>query len=150
MIVNCEKLIRSSGLEMVWIVRLTALSFIFQILIFLFATIAKFLLKDANFGITPTFLDSLKITFYIVFYCAFIYTIIKNKGVAHILKSLFSFFFFLTIINSLIIFSGVFITPKKYRDLESFILIELSSENKKYKPTVLEKIYQKLFNKNSS
>ncbi len=144
MIGRCEKFIKSSSLEAIWVYRFIIFSFGFQFFFFLIISIFGFTFKRANFYITDDFSNKGNQLFYLFFFAIFLISVIKKKGFPSILKSGIKFFFFLFMTNSLIIFSNSFIIPQKYDDIENFILIEDPKEQKKLRITFIEKLLKKI------
>jgi hypothetical protein len=126
MIGKFENFIRNSGLETLWIVRFVIFSVALQILIFLFLSITKLILRNANFELDYKFSDTLNIIFYSAFFSVFLYSIIKNKGFSKILKSIFRFLFFCFYVNMIMNYglAGTVIIPQKYNNWDDFILFE--------------------------
>lgn len=148
MIIKLEKFIENSGLEMIWVLRFITFSFALQIFIFLILFISQSVLVNANFKLSHTFINTLDIVFYSIFSSIFLYSIIKNREISDFLKSLFRFFFFLIITNTFLIFSaGEFIIPSKYKNWESFILVDHSvlDEEKESRISYIKKFLNKIF-----
>lgn len=145
MVIKFEKFIESSGLELLWVLRLIGFSFLLQFFIFLFFYATEILFENANFKLNQGSFDNFVNILYIIFYIIFLYSIIVKKGLSLILKSLIRFFFFLTITNSLIMFSTSYVVPAKFKDWESFILVEKVGDKQDKKVGYIEKILNKIF-----
>ena len=145
MISKFEKFIKNSSFEVTWIVYYVIFQISVGILNFLIFGIDK-INGSIDF---PEIYDNIWKYSIIVFIIVFIFAILSKKGFSKLISSFITFCFFYILSSMFVSQSPELIIPRKYEDLDAFIIEENELDKKQYKETLIEILFKKIFNKNS-
>lgn len=145
MISRFENFIKNSRFEVTWIIYYVIFQISIGVLNYLILEIDKL---NGNIDFVELY-DNIWKFGNIVFTIVLIIAIITKRGFSKLISSFLTFVFFYILFSMFIYRAPELVFPKKYEDVDTFIVEESILEKSEYRETLLEKLFKKIFNKNS-
>lgn len=144
MIGKFENFIKNSGFELTWIIYYVIFQISVGILNFLILGVDRL---NGSIDFIEVYKNVWKFS-HIVFTLIFVIATVTKNGFSKLISTFFKFCFFYVLFSMFINRAPELIFPRKYEDIDTFIIEENISKRLEYRETLLEKLLKKIFNKN--